>query len=227
MKDYATRPIRLADIGSDHAYLPCHLALNHLLDYAIAGEVVSGPFDSAVREVSQRALGHLIDVRLGDGLDVVNVEDKINTVTICGMGGSLITSILDAGYEKLCSGTVLILQPNLAEAQLRKWLVKHHFQIKMETIVEDNRRLYEIIVAKHNPHLQQILSKRQTMFGPINLRTRSSLFQQKWTRELEKTKRLLEEMQSALQDDSHAKIMEFKETIRLIEEELSYGQPNS
>lgn len=185
---------------------------------------MKGPYESAVREVTQRALGHLIDVRLGDGLDVVNVEDAINTVTICGMGGSLIKSILEAGYKNISPGAVLILQPNLAEAQLREWLVKHHYQIKMETIVEDNHRLYEIIVAKHNPHLQQVLSKKQKMFGPVNLRNRTVLFQQKWTRELEKTRRLLNDMQLALQDDSHAKIVEFKETIGLIEEELSYGK---
>lgn len=223
VEKYAECPIRLADIGSDHAYLPCHLGLKQQLEFAIAGEVVKGPYESAVKEVSACLLNHLIDVRLGDGLDVVAVEDKINTVTICGMGGTLIKKILDAGHEKLVDGAVLILQANLAEAQLREWLVRHNYEIIMECIVEDNHRLYEIMVAQHNPKIQQILSPKQIMFGPINLRHRTDLFERKWTRELANTKRLLSEVQTGLQDDSHPKVIELQRTIQLIKEELIDG----
>lgn len=221
VEEYAERPIRLADIGSDHAYLPCHLGINGQLEFAIAGEVVKGPYETAVREVSGRLLDHLIEVRLGDGLDVVSIEDHINTVTICGMGGTLIKNILDGGHEKLAAGAVLILQANLAEAQLRNWLVRHNYEIKMENIVEDNNRLYEIIVAQHNPNIQQILSPKQTMFGPINLRNRTDLFERKWTGELANSQRLLKEVQSGLQDDTHPKVIELQRTIQLIKEELN------
>lgn len=225
VEEYAERPIRLADIGSDHAYLPCHLALNGQLEFALAGEVVKGPYETAVKEVSSRLLNHLIEVRLGDGLDVVLVEDQINTVTICGMGGTLIKNILDAGHEKLAAGAVLVLQANLAEAQLRTWLVSHNYEIKMESIVEDNTRLYEVIVAQHNPHVQQILSPKQIMFGPINLRKQTDLFKRKWTGELINRQRLLKEVQSGLQDDTHPKVIELQRTIQLIKEELN-GETN-
>ena len=63
---YGASDIRLADIGSDHAYLPCHLALNQKIQAAVAGEVVKGPYQSAQAEVQSQGLDSIIQVRLGD-----------------------------------------------------------------------------------------------------------------------------------------------------------------
>ena len=71
----------LADIGSDHAYLPVYCVQREKVKKAIAGEVVKGPFESARNTVSQYGLSHQIDVRLGDGLDVLK-DDMVDSITI-------------------------------------------------------------------------------------------------------------------------------------------------
>ena len=89
---------KLADIGSDHAYLPIYAIQNNLVKEAIAGEVVKGPFLSAQKNTELHGLSKSIEIKLGDGLEVVN--DTVDVITICGMGGPLIAQILDEGKEK-------------------------------------------------------------------------------------------------------------------------------
>ena len=91
----------LADIGSDHAYLPCHLVMEGRISKAIAGEVVKGPFESAVKNVRKKGLTDKITVRLGNGLEAVQENDGVDTITIAGMGGPLIASILHDGSKKV------------------------------------------------------------------------------------------------------------------------------
>ncbi|MEK6190680.1 MAG: class I SAM-dependent methyltransferase [Carnobacterium alterfunditum] len=90
----------LADIGSDHAYLPCALASKEKVAFAIAGEIVEGPFQAAQNQVKRLGLTEKISVRLGNGLEVISKEDEITAITICGMGGLLIAAILDSGLKK-------------------------------------------------------------------------------------------------------------------------------
>ena len=105
---FGSSPRRLLDIGSDHAYLPVYLTLNKLIDYAVAGEIAQGPYQSALSQVSSRDLSSKIEVRLGDGFQVMRDEDNINIVTICGMGGGLIQTILGEGYQRLQPNHLLI-----------------------------------------------------------------------------------------------------------------------
>lgn len=220
IKQYGTEPIRLADIGSDHAYLPCHLALNDVISFAVAGEVVEGPYQSAIKEVQQQSLTETIEVRKGNGLEVVSVEDQINVVAICGMGGILIRNILEAGLEVIKENTILVLQPNMAEPQLREWLSRHHFIIRDEKVVEDNDRMYEIIVAEFVSGQQQILSRRQRIFGPFNLKETSPSFVEKWERELKSQKKIYASMKQGLGDATNTKLIEMENHIQMIREEL-------
>lgn len=202
---YGTAPIRVADIGSDHAYLPCYLLLNQQAEYAIAGEVVEGPFQSAQKEVQLRGLHHVIDVRKGDGLQVLTLADHINTVTICGMGGTLIRQILEEGHHNTHPNTVFILQANIGEAGLRTWLQANHFDIIDESIVEDAHRLYEIIVAiKNNTHYSLTLSEQ--LMGPHLLKRQGALFTKKWTKELANMKRIYKQMTTSDKVDEAKKV---------------------
>ena len=110
---------RLADIGSDHAYLPAYLALKGQIEFAVAGEVVKGPFQNAQQVVRAQGLNEQIAVRLADGLAAIEASDQIDTITICGMGGTLICDILEKGKDKLVKHPFLILQPNVGEKNVR------------------------------------------------------------------------------------------------------------
>ena len=215
VKKHGQEPIRVADIGSDHAYLPCHLALNGVIEYGVAGEVVEGPYESAKKEVRLQGLNDSIDVRFGDGFDVINLNDLINIATICGMGGALIRTILEVGSQKLVSGHTLILQPNIAEQQLRKWLISNNYHIVDEEIVLEHHRSYEIIVAVHKPDEDgQKLTDQDLLFGPINLKNQTAAFITKWQNELESTNQILESIKLAASPNSD----------KLKEIEIKYSQ---
>ncbi len=109
---------RVADIGSDHAYLPAALVLDGKIDFAIAGEVVKGPYENAVHEIKDHQLEGRVIPRLADGLAAIEPADKVDTITIAGMGGSLIASILEKDKNKLTGIKRLVLQPNVGLAAI-------------------------------------------------------------------------------------------------------------
>jgi tRNA (adenine22-N1)-methyltransferase len=145
--DHVPRGCVLADIGSDHALLPVYLAVQGIVRRALAGEVNPGPFDAAKRQVQSAGLTHLIDVREGDGLAILE-QDDVDVITICGMGGQLIVSILEQGKPMLTRVQKLILQPNVGEDAVRRWLEQAKWQLTSETIIEEEEHFYEILVAE-------------------------------------------------------------------------------
>ena len=129
---------KILDVGSDHAYLPIYLIQQGRIVSAVAGEVVEGPYQSAVANVRDNGLSDKISVRLANGLAAFDVGDQIDDIVIAGMGGRLIADILERGSTKLASVRRLILQPNNREDELRRWLCGHDFQIIKEALVEEN-----------------------------------------------------------------------------------------
>jgi tRNA (adenine22-N1)-methyltransferase len=215
---YVLPGARLADIGSDHAYLPANLALNGKIATAIAGEVVTGPFENAVQEIHGLQLEKKIHVRQADGLAAIHSGEVIDVITICGMGGSLICQILAAGFEQLGKRPRLILQPNVNEAGVRKWLEINCYQIVAEEIIAEAGHIYEIIVA--DPTATAIaLSEKAKMFGPLLLQERSAVFLEKWQQEQIKLQHVLKQMQQA-QTEPLTKERLLQQKINMIEEVL-------
>lgn len=216
---YGPKPIRLADIGTDHAYLPCYLMQKNLIDFAIAGDVVEGPLQSAEQEVFSQGLQDKISVRLGDGLEVIKIEDRINTVSICGMGGALIKNILQQGVSQLTEQHILVLQPNIGESTLRQWIVENTYQILDETIIIEGRHDYEIIVAIKS-NMDYSLSEKEILFGPVNIKQPSEAFFLKWSRELKHRQRILEQICQAKQINS-TKVNQLEKEIQAIQEVIN------
>lgn len=211
----------LADIGSDHAYLPAYLVLNNKIKSAIAGEVVKGPFNSAKHLVEELELNDKISVRFGDGLDVLKADDAVTCITICGMGGALIRDILDRGIKnnKLSGKEQLILQPNIGEKGLRTYLNKNGYTIISEAILEENKKFYEIIVAEKRPSNQE-LNEEELLFGPFLLRESHPVFIKKWQQELKQRHYVLNQLEQSSQNQTD-KIDQYKRDILLIEEVLT------
>lgn len=216
---YTIRNKPIADIGSDHAYLPIYIIQNGLTDQAVAGEVVEGPYKNAVETVKQNHLEEMIDVRLGDGLTVLEPDEAMGTIFICGMGGLLISEILADGNAKnrLPLAARLVLQPNNNEKALRDYLAQQSYKIVEENIVEDKDKLYEIIVAEQ-VETRVAYTDEELTFGPQLIKDQNAVFMKKWQKELANQKNILKNLENT---QNNEKIALFKKTINQIEKVIS------
>ena len=169
----------VADIGSDHALLPISLVSSGKATRAYAVEVNEGPFDMTVKNIEKYNLDNYITPLLSDGIS--ELQSDVSCVTICGMGGNLITDILDSNKDKLTHVSEIVVQPNNNEETVRIWFVNNGFDIDDESIVLEDNVYYEIIRAvKRSPETRY--SKEQLYFGPYLLKNKSEEFIGKWTK---------------------------------------------
>lgn len=186
----------VADIGSDHAYLPCYLVNQGVVTTAIAGEVVKGPYDSACHEVQREQLQQQITVRLANGLEAIHAEDGVTAITIAGMGGPLIASILNHYPQGLDGVERLILQPNIHAIAIREWAIDHDFMIVDEAIIKEDGKIYEILVLERG---QKPLSELELLLGEKLMAERNDVFFEKWTHEIAQWHTVLKNIEKAEQ----------------------------
>lgn len=139
---------RMADIGTDHAYLPVHLVSAGICPSAIASDLREGPLAAAARTVSAAGLSDRIDLRLADGLAAI-APDEAEDVAIAGMGGETIVAILQAAASWRTPHHRFVLQPMTRAEDLRAWLLHHGFAIEQERLVIDGRHLYPVMTAAY------------------------------------------------------------------------------
>ncbi|MFX3674407.1 MAG: tRNA (adenine(22)-N(1))-methyltransferase TrmK [Paenisporosarcina sp.] len=208
----------VADIGSDHAYLPCYLIYHGIASKVIAGEVAKGPFESALNHVNEEQLEKSITVRLANGLKAIHIEDCVDTITIAGMGGPLIATILEQDKELLSSVSKLILQPNIHSKAIREWALMNEWRIVAEEILIEDDKIYEILVLEKGT---MTLSEAEVLFGPFLLVERNNVFLAKWNKEAKEWKRILEAIKSAeLTTEVKIKKEEVEHRIALVKEVL-------
>ncbi|MHB1125760.1 MAG: tRNA (adenine(22)-N(1))-methyltransferase [Bacillota bacterium] len=137
----------VADIGTDHAYLPVYLVETRVCPRAVAVEINKGPWQSALDQVHARGLQSEVSVRLGDGLQVVR-PGEVNTVIIAGMGGGTMRRIMEVSPEVLEEVKRLVLQPMNDTGELRRWLLDNGWSLVEEDLVMEDGRFYEIVIAE-------------------------------------------------------------------------------
>ncbi|WP_117169201.1 tRNA (adenine(22)-N(1))-methyltransferase [Paraliobacillus sediminis] len=215
-----------ADIGSDHAYLPCYVCSIDPTAFAIAGEINEGPFQSAKNQVKALNLTSQIEVVKGNGLEVIG-NYPVRQIVIAGMGGGLIRSILDSGKDKLSKIERIIAQPNVDAHLVREWFSTHHFQLVSEQIVKEDGHIYEILIADNGDGLigYQDLGK-ELLFGPHLLREKNEAFIEKWESEKNKRLRVIEQMKQA-RNINFEKIASFKQEVKEIEEVIEGAGDNT
>ena len=152
---------------------------------------MEGPYQSAIKNIEAHGLKEKIQVRLANGLAAFEETDQVSVITIAGMGGRLIATILKEGLEKLANVERLILQPNNREDDLRIWLQANGFQIVAESILEEAGKFYEILVVESG---QMKLSASDVRFGPFLSKEVSPVFVQKWQKEAVKLEFALEQI---------------------------------
>ena len=133
------------------------------------------------------------------------------------MGGTLIKQILLEGKEQITGEELLVLQPNVGEATLRKYLVANGYTIISEEILEENKKIYEILVAEKTQE-KVTYSEKELMFGPHLLNESNEVFLNKWQRELKQRQTILQQLAHATNQQARKERMESE--IKMIEEVL-------
>jgi tRNA (adenine22-N1)-methyltransferase len=210
---------RLADIGSDHGYLPVALMRRGAIAAAVAGEVAMTPFRAAERTVRENDLEQQIKVRLASGLAAIEPGDGITAISICGMGGETIRDILERGKTRLGGHERLILQPNGGEQPLRQWLMENGYRILCEELLREKRFDYEIIVAERTESV--IYTAKELYFGPLQMQARRPEFLAKWQRLLHEKQKTLSSLARARQAVPEAKLQDTEQQARWISELLA------
>lgn len=221
---YIPKNARFADIGSDHAYLPCYMVKRNDVRFVIAGEVVDGPYQSAVKQVKQEGLSSKISVRKGNGLEVIE-PNEVDCVTIAGMGGTLIATILENGKNKLKDSVQrLILQPNVSASSIRDWLLKNDWILIDEEILEEDGKIYEVLVAEKGDSrpLYELNKEKALLFGPFLMKEKNAAFVKKWTHEKKNWQRILSNLKSAPESEENTqKSKELERKIKLVDEVIT------
>ena len=132
----------LADIGTDHAYIPVYLCKRHKAETAIACDINPEPLRRAESTVKTYNADKLVELRLGSGLDPIK-SDESDAIVIAGMGGLLIANIIGSGLDKIANK--IILQPMSAVSELREYLYSHGWRIISESLVVEENKIYNII----------------------------------------------------------------------------------
>lgn len=139
---------KIADIGTDHGYIPIYLVSEGISPSALAMDVRKGPLERAGNHVLEYGLGDKIKVRLSDGLKKLE-PGEADTIVIAGMGGELIVHILEAGKHVWESTERLVLSPQSEIGSVRHYLEENGFTILRETMVKDEGKYYTVIEAGH------------------------------------------------------------------------------
>lgn len=143
---------RMADIGTDHGYLPVWLTRRKICPYAIAADINAGPLARARETADTYRAAELVELRLSDGLAALK-RDEVDDIVIAGMGGELIASILGRAPWVRMETLRFILQPMSHPEKLRAFLYEHGFELLREETVLDSGRLYTVMLAAFTGHV--------------------------------------------------------------------------
>lgn len=182
---------RVADIGTDHGYLPIYLATNQIADKVIAMDVRQQPLAKAKNNIKNFGVEDKVCVRLSDGLDKLE-PGEADAITICGMGGRLIRSILSNGRGKFDSSTQLILSPQSEVKEFREFLASSGYSVIREHFLKEDNQYYTIMDCRYNPDFELFLR-----YGKDNLVSRNEDLHLYLKKELDVNLRILDAVSKA------------------------------
>jgi len=204
----------LADIGTDHAYLPVWLLEQGKIASAIAGDIAEGPCLAAKNTVSMHGMKGKVEVRLGSGLKVLQAGEA-DCIAIAGMGASTMIEILEADMPLAVEAKRLVLQPMAGAASLRKWLIQNGWCIVAEDLVADGRHLYEIMAVERGE--SETFSDAVLEIGPSLIEAKHPLLAKQFARQINNYKKLLANMGKSEQARASEKYIAWEKLVQELE----------
>ncbi len=173
---YARPSSCVADVGTDHAYLPIYLLKAGVATRAVATDVREGPLVHARDNVDFYQVSDKVSIYRTDGLDGIEAYAP-DDIMICGMGGELILRIVTECEYTRRDGVRLLIQPMSSFSELREGLSKAGYTVEDESLVRDGHMIYQVAVFTYTGKTTE-LSPVQALLGPVNIEKNSELFRE-------------------------------------------------
>lgn len=169
----------LADVGTDHGYIPVFLLNDGKIQRAIAMDINQGPLQRARVHIQQYDMEDRIETRLSDGLSELE-PGEADTIVIAGMGGALMMRILSQGEETAHAAKQLVLQPQSEIFAFRCFLTTHGYEIKAENMVYEEGKFYSMMLVEHikTPAENWEFTQIELKYGPLLIRQRHPVLKQ-------------------------------------------------
>ncbi|MDF2609441.1 MAG: hypothetical protein K0R92_915 [Lachnospiraceae bacterium] len=219
--DSVTPGNRVADVGCDHAYISIYLIEHGTSPLVVAMDVNKGPLERAKENIERKGYSSEIQVRLSDGLKKLQ-PGEVDTILIAGMGGALVTRILEEGAAAVKRCRELVLQPQSELPLVRKYLHTIGFQISGEQMLEEDGKYYDIIKAA--PALDNETYDREVFYqyGKLLLEGQDTVAKDFLMREKRLKKQVMEELSRNLTENTKKRLTQVEQEIAYIEEGLLY-----
>lgn len=190
---------RLADVGTDHGYIPIALVQEGKIPSAVAMDVNKGPLSRAEEHIHSCGLDAYIETRLSDGLEKLK-PGEADTVLIAGMGGALTIRILNNGRHCLDTVRELILQPQSEIHLVREYLSRNHFRIEEEDIVYEDGKYYPVMHVVHGHG--EPMNEAELYYGVIRKQRSPQVLENYLRAEIKKTEAILHMLREARKEAS-------------------------
>ncbi len=189
--DLVPKSMVVADVGTDHGYIPIFLIQDQRAEKVLALDVRSGPLKRAAGHVEEKGLAGQIEVRRSDGLKGVK-PGEADTVVISGLGGPLMIRILREGKDVVDNLRYLILQPQSEIADVRRYLTGAGFTIQKEDMVKEDGKYYFLMRAV--PGKTEPYEEFEYTYGKKLLQMQHSILKEYLQKEQKKRERLLTQL---------------------------------
>ena len=183
--DMVTPGLKIADIGTDHAFLPIWLVLSEKTPSAVAMDINNEPIKKACDNIAKYKLQDRIHCRQSNGLQMLE-KDEVDCAVISGMGGDLISNIISSDPDKVYE---LVVSPHTHQEIVRQTLRQNDYQILSEKLIKDSGKYYPIIKAiknKNSISINDVPSKQYDYFGELLIREKDPVLKEYLSREYDK-----------------------------------------
>ena len=215
-----TEGASVADIGTDHGYIPIYLVEQGISPRVIALDINKGPLERARMHIIGHGLKDRIETRLSDGLAAV-APGEVDTMIAAGMGGGLVIKILTEGKEVVDTLSTCILQPQSEIYRVRQHLAANGLRITQEDMVEEDGKFYPMMKVVHGQ--TESYTDCEYIYGKCLLKEKHPILKKYLEREMQIKESVFRQLFKHKDSESAAKRMEaIKKDIILIEEALQY-----
>ena len=221
ISQFVTKGNVLADIGTDHGYIPIYLVEKGIVRYAYACDVKDGPLERAKEHIKEHSLEDKIETVKSDGLQ--NLEkNQADTILIAGMGGALTIDILSKGIDVLNTAKELIVSPHSEINLVRKYIYSIGYEITKEDMIIDSSKYYVVMKWVKAKEKIKSYNECELLYGPLLLKNKNQTLFTYLNHEMSNYEKIYKNIIDTDNEETIKRREDIKRRLNIIKEALNY-----